>query len=113
MATRLKNRIAFRVVKMDMNQFCASQVNGQLKSLINEVTSDQDIVLDMERVEKIDSAGLAALVSLLDAVEKTGHRLRIANMQSRVRTVAGLVRLHKVIEIYHSVDFAIHSLLTR
>lgn len=110
MTTKSANKLSIRVIEIPVRHMCKKQVKQWMPFWKGEVTNGQDIVIDMRQVDKIDSAGLATLVALLDAAERTGSKLRIANMQASVRTVASLVRLHKVIEIYSSVDLALHSL---
>lgn len=67
------------------------------------------IVLDMEGVSFIDSAGLGALISALRAANRQGGDIRIGSLQPQSRALFELVRLHKVFAIFNNREEAIKS----
>jgi anti-sigma B factor antagonist len=69
----------------------------------------QHAVLDLDRLDFLDSAGLAALVAAHRAISSRGGDLRLARPGTHVKTVFELVRLHRLFEIHDSVEGAAAS----
>jgi anti-anti-sigma factor len=57
----------------------------------------QNVTLDLEDTERIDAAGLAALVTLYCEACKSGHRFAVANPSPQVREILALVRLDAIL----------------
>ncbi len=92
-------------------RFDATSVNPMkevFKDLIGGAITE--VVVDMQRVTFIDSAGLSALVSALKLVRRIGGDLCIAGMQPQAKTVFSLTMLDQVIPIYPDRESAIASL---
>lgn len=58
------------------------------------------IVLDLEKVDYMSSAGLRALVAALKTARRQGGDVRIANPSSRVAEVLQLAGLTSLFEVY-------------
>lgn len=61
-------------------------------------------VIDLAKVDFMDSAGLVALVTGLKAARKSGCRLVLCNVQDHVRLIFELTQLDSVFEIFESYD---------
>ncbi|HEY1679975.1 MAG TPA: STAS domain-containing protein [Candidatus Sulfotelmatobacter sp.] len=57
----------------------------------------QSVWLDLGRTERIDAAGLAALVSLYCEARETGHEFAVVNPSRRVARVLAIVGLDRMI----------------
>lgn len=66
-------------------------------------------ILDLGHVGFVDSSGLSALVSLSRAMALRGGELRLARPGRDVVAVLELTRLHRLFEIYDSVEEAVAS----
>lgn len=66
-------------------------------------------VIDMHGVTYIDSGGLGILVSFLRQVRLTKGDIKIASLDSRVRAVFELTRLHRIFEIFDDAKIAVQS----
>ncbi len=64
------------------------------------------VVLDMERVDSIDSSGLGAIVAVMKMMGP-GRKLDIAAPSPKVRTVFRLTRMDRVLTIHDSRDAAL------
>ena len=62
---------------------------------------DGRVVLDMERVDSIDSSGLGAIVAVMKMMGP-GRRLDIAAPSLKVRTVFRLTRMDRILSIHDS-----------
>ena len=80
-------------------------VRGSEGCLVDEMTPlvrRQDVSLDMSPVERIDAAGIAALISLYRLAEESGHRFSVYNVTPRVYELLALVGLEKVLVSHHA-----------
>jgi anti-anti-sigma factor len=69
----------------------------------------REVVLDLEGVQRIDSAGLGELVRMLAAAKATGSRLKLAGVNPRVLQVLRLTNLSSAFEIHPSLVEALDS----
>jgi len=67
---------------------------GRLQPLVRR----QNVTLDLENIERIDAAGLAALITLYCDACQAGYRFAISNPSPRVREILALVRLDTLLE---------------
>jgi len=67
------------------------------------------LVIDMQRMSSMDSAGCGALVSSLRGVRTSDGDIRLARPNERVLDLLKLARLDCIFEIYQDLDEAIKS----
>ena len=67
----------------------------------------KDVVLDIEHLSLLDSAGLESLLWLLDEVSDRSGQLRMVKPDDSIRKVLQITRLEKRFNIHHSVESAI------
>ena len=71
-------------------------VRGQEQQFVDEVqplVQGQSMRLDLSRIERIDAAGLAALISLCRDAHKAGHEFTIVNPPGHVARILAVVGL--------------------
>ncbi|HKF48162.1 MAG TPA: STAS domain-containing protein [Terracidiphilus sp.] len=68
-----------------------------LLTLFTPVVREQSIALDFSQVERIDAAGIAALISLFDHARQTGHKFTLCNVSHRVEEILALVGLDHIL----------------
>jgi len=86
-------------------------VRGSEGCLVEEITPlvrRQDVSLDMSPVERIDAAGIAALISLYRLAEETGHSFSVYNVTPRVYELLALVGLERVL-VSHNANLTDNS----
>lgn len=66
-------------------------------------------ILDLKQIEFIDSSGLGSFLSILRYLRDHGSSLKLANMNTSVRTIFELVSMHKVFETYGTLEEAKNS----
>ncbi|WFB35458.1 STAS domain-containing protein [Kiritimatiellota bacterium B12222] len=72
----------------------------------------KNIVIDMTRVEMIDSSGLGLLIAFLKQVRDRGGELYLVGLQKRVSLVFDITRTKRIFEIHPdiaSVSSVIHE----
>ncbi|MEW6201635.1 MAG: STAS domain-containing protein [bacterium] len=83
------------------------EIFGKVKNHISDEA--YQIVLDMEKVQFMDSLSLGMLVPLLLYAKRLGGSLRIAQLNPNIYKLLNTLQLDKIISIYDSVDEAVKS----
>jgi len=85
--------------------------SGELKSLLLKALEDgaKSVVVDLARVQFIDSSGLGALLSGYKNASLRSIGFALAGLQPRVRSMFELTRLHRVFDIYPSLQLALSA----
>ncbi len=65
------------------------------------------MVVDLQGVSFMDSAGVGALVSALTSLRKRGGKLALANLSPEVQRVLEITRLLKLFDVYEDVEKAL------
>lgn len=65
------------------------------------------LVLNMNKLEFLDSSGLGALVWLLREVESRAGKVRLCGLQKPVQILLEVVRMHRVFDIYPDAEQAV------
>jgi len=65
------------------------------------------LIVDLARVNYIDSSGLAVLIEGMQNVQQYGGKFALAGLQEHVRTVFEIARLDQVFQIFPDVDAAL------
>jgi len=70
-----------------------------------------NLIVNLDGVDFIDSSGLGALVSALKHLKQSGRHgdIRLAHVKPPVESVLEIIRLHRVFSRYGSVDEAVKS----
>ena len=81
-------------------------VRGEEDCLVQRVAPllrEKDVVLDLNRIERIDAAGIAALISLYSTARHHGHAFSVKCLSPRVAEMLSLVRLDDVLVSHNAV----------
>lgn len=73
----------------------------------------KNMVLDMGKVNSIDSAGIGALVSLLKLCRSRGGELRVAAANERIQQTFQITRLGATLKTYTTVEEAVEAALVQ
>jgi anti-sigma B factor antagonist len=82
-----------------------------LKDKINSLLSDgkKKLVLNLEGVPYIDSAGLGEIVRTFTTVSRQGGKLKLLNLTKRIEDLLSITKLLTVFETFDSEADAIKS----
>jgi anti-anti-sigma factor len=75
-------------------------VRGQEQNLLDKMeplVRERSVTLDFRNVERIDAAGIAALISLYGNAHAKGHEFTIVNASHRVAEILSLVGLDRIL----------------
>jgi anti-sigma B factor antagonist len=87
----------------------AATVDSFREQLLNWQEAEPDVrnyIIDLEKVDFMDSAGLGSLIAMLKRVTERGGDMKIACLQKKPRMVFEITRAYKVFEIYDTVEDA-------
>jgi anti-sigma B factor antagonist len=82
-----------------------------LKDKINSLLSDgkKKLVLNLEGVPYIDSAGLGEIVRTFTTVSRQGGKLKLLNLTKRIEDLLSITKLLTVFETFDAEDEAVKS----
>ncbi|MDR3749847.1 MAG: STAS domain-containing protein [Terracidiphilus sp.] len=82
-------------------------VRGQEQRLLEQMMPQvrrQSVTLDLRSVERIDAAGIAALISLYCGARETGHSFDLCNVSQRVAEILALVGVDRILLSHNAVQ---------
>ena len=104
-------KVGTRIVIFVLEERLDAHNSDQLKAEMNKLfeTGTKDIIVDLKDVRFIDSSGLGVLVSGYKNSSTRQGSLKLSGLQTQVKSMFELTRLHRVFDIFPSVDDALDS----
>jgi anti-sigma B factor antagonist len=78
-----------------------------LKLIVED--GNKNILVNLASVNYIDSSGLGELVAGYVSLEKVGGRLKLLNLNERVRNIMVMTKLLTIFEVFENEDDAVAS----
>ena len=97
------------VVRVPVEELDASNVGEFKRDLAPVLEAHTKLVFDLRRLRFTDSSGLGAFLSCLRHVNAHGGDVKLCSMAPQVRAVFELVRLHRIFDIYSTLEEAIRA----
>lgn len=85
----------------------ATQLKDQVKHLLG--AGDKALVIDLSQVTFMDSSGLGSLVACLRSANQSSGDVKLAALTPEICNIVELTRLHRLFQIFDSVDEAVKS----
>ncbi len=85
----------------------ANELHNRLRELI--ASGKKHIVIDLGKVEYMNSSGLGMMTSALTTVRNAGGDLRLANPAERIKSLLVITKLVQVFQTFDSLDAAVAS----
>jgi len=76
------------------------------KAMEDSLESTNDLLLDMQVVDFIDSTGIGELLAIRRKIQATNGQFRICGIKNSVRESFELVHLHNLIPLYETRQIA-------
>lgn len=105
----LKIRKSGSIYIIDVNGEMDLYNSYKLKELILKMMekSIEHYIINLEKVDYIDSSGIGALIYICSTIKKKNMKLRIANIHGSVKKVIELTKLMGYFPISNSIEEAI------
>ncbi|MDP2960912.1 MAG: STAS domain-containing protein [candidate division Zixibacteria bacterium] len=85
----------------------ATILHDSLHELINQ--GKKKVVIDLAKVDWMNSTGLGILISGLTTMRNNGGELKLANVTEKIQSLLTITKLITVFETFDSVEQAIQS----
>ena len=95
------------VVTPHVEQFDAANSDDFKREIAPVLQENRKVVLDLNRVQFVDSRGCGAILSCLKTLTESGGDLRLCQINKFVRSVFELIRLHRICEICDTREQAV------
>lgn len=87
----------------------AGNVADLRKKALPLLNDARKVVLDMSKLQFVDSAGLGSLLACLKAVRQYQGDLKLCSLTRPVKALFELMRMQKVFQVYDTLDDALRS----
>ncbi len=104
--TRKGDILRINVLAERIDAACAVQFKDRIRELCGQEPAR--VVLDLQRVEFLDSSGLGAVVAAMKYLGK-GRRLELAGLSSKVSKVFRLTRMDSIFTIHQTAEAAMST----
>lgn len=84
------------ITPVSLHELVRGQEAAFVERLMPVVRRDS-VTLDLAQVERIDAAGIAALISLYGAAHDAGHQFNVCNANHHVKEVLTVVGLDRIL----------------
>jgi len=92
-------------------EFTADQADSFRRSCLDRFEAGvKDVVLDIEHMTLIDSAGLELMLWLAEEVAERNGQLRLVNPDETVRLILEITRLERRFDVHDCIESAAKSL---
>ena len=95
------------VVTVQAEQLDAGNADDFKDEVAPVLAEHSQLVLDLGRVQFVDSRGCGAILSCLKHVTERGGDLKLCRVTRPARTVFDLIRLHRICEIVDTREQAV------
>ena len=108
----IQERTLQDVVVLDLKgKLTIGEGDELLKERISNLVQQghRKLLLNLEGVPYVDSAGLGEIVSTYTTVSRQGGKLKLVNLTKRITDLLSITKLLTVFETYESEDEAVNS----
>jgi anti-sigma B factor antagonist len=97
------------VIVLAVDSLDASNTTEFKRAFAPAVEPNARVVLDLSRVQFIDSSGCGAILALLRQLTQAGGDLKLCSVSRPVKSLFELVRMHRILEICDDRESAIRA----
>jgi anti-sigma B factor antagonist len=108
MKIKIEQKNGIGIVSLS-GRFDAAETQSFHSTIRDGFDNIMNLVLDLGKLDFIDSTGLGAIITLLKRVSEKEKDIRIANLNPKVRMVFEITRAYKMFDIYDDISAALES----
>jgi serine/threonine-protein kinase RsbW len=102
------NEVTVVVLEGEINVTNSNELRNQFIKITQ--TGCKKVVVDFVKVTFIDSSGLATLIEMFQRLEGSAGKLRLCNVNKKIRGIFEITKVHKLISIFDSREDALKDL---
>lgn len=103
-------KVSGQLIAIDSDNLDAGNTQAFKDAIQPYLDSCSLIVIDMSALRFVDSSGLGAMLACLRAMNNKHGQLKLIGLNSTVRSLFELVRMHRIFSIHGSCEEALASL---
>lgn len=107
--TQPLQNVAGVAVSIDSDTLNAENVKEFLDYVQPLIEQNPLLIIEMQALKFVDSAGLGALLTCLRGMEKKQGQLKLVALSDKVRALLELVRMSRIFAIYETAEEALAS----
>ena len=108
-----ESKLSVTIAEIPVKELDASNAGDLKSAMVSILDSNRKMVVNLCRVQFIDSSGLGVILSFLRHVTAKGGDLKLCCLTAQVRSAFELVRMHRVFEIFDTQEDAARSFDSR
>ena len=82
---------------------------AQLKRYLEKTEDGQSVVIDLEKIDFLDSSGLGVLIGGARKIKASNAVLKLANLNERVKNVFEITKAYTLFDIFDTVASAVEE----
>ena len=102
---RDEGKVSILSISGSLDAVTASELKGHIETLLSQTRTR--VVVDLEKLELIDSSGVAAIVSLFKRVRSLRGDVVIGKLAGQPAEIFRLLRLDRAFDVFDDVESAI------
>ena len=102
-----KEDVLVVLIEGEINIDTIDILKKELKSVLAK--GARKVILNFNRVEYIDSLGIATLIEFSKSLESIQGELFLSNLSPKLRPLFGITKLEKIFKIYESEEEALRD----
>jgi stage II sporulation protein AA (anti-sigma F factor antagonist) len=100
------NGILVFTLKGDLKIVSSEESKGEINSTIS-TTDAKKVVLDLNELTFLDSAGLAVFISAYKQLAMDGGTIAVCGLQGQPKTIFEISNMQKIIDVHPTLDEAL------
>jgi anti-sigma B factor antagonist len=105
----IESRQSVTIAEIPVKELDASNASDLKSAMAPILESNSKVVVNLTRLQFVDSSGLGAILSCLRLVSARGGDLKLCCMTRHVRAAFELVRMHRVFDIFETQEEAVRA----
>ncbi len=98
-------RPTYKIIELE-GRIDASNYLAFREKLLGDISEDDNVILNLEKLEFIDSSGLGVFVRVQKTLNERDLKLCLVNMNNKIRLVFEITRANRVFEIFDNIEMA-------
>jgi len=103
----LVSKKAITIFKIDERRMILDILDPVYKDILKQIKSlDKDVLVDMTKVEYVDSFAVGFLMDIFRMLLDSNHKLNIAGVNEKINTLLKITRVNNVVKVFPTIEEA-------
>jgi anti-anti-sigma factor len=107
MKYNLVNKKTIAIFIIDERRMILDILDPVYKDILKQIKSlDKDVLVDMRKVEYVDSFAVGFLMDIFRMLLDSNHKLNIAGVNEKISTLLKITRVNNVVKVFPTIEEA-------